>query len=201
MMSPRTARVHGRDVVTPAAGKRLAVLAMALALTTGGAAAKRARLPDVLDDCPSFLTLKPFAAESSLSDDDRLALADLRALLQLNGAAPGGDKSPPSIFNLGGLFVGINPGLGGNTAGGKFEPRTMFMVTRINQVNHEVIHRIRTPRYRFLAFLSQGPLTVLRFFGDSDIEVGLTGSPTQLTTFSVRTMADDPDAEREACDD
>jgi hypothetical protein len=201
MISPRTVRVHARDVVTPAAGKRLAVLALAtaLALTTGGAAAKRARLPDALDDCPSFLALKPFAAESSLSEDDRLALADLRALLQLN--APGGDNSPPSIFNLGGLFVGINPGLGGNTASDKFEPRTMFMVTRINQVNHEVIHRIRTPRYRFLAFLSQGPLTVLRFFGDSDIEVGLTGSPTQLTTFSVRTMADDPDAEREACDD
>lgn len=176
----------------------LLTLAIAFTLAADAATAKRARLPDVLDDCPSFLTLKPFAAESSLSDEDRLALADLRALLQSDGAASG--DASPSIFNLGGLFVAINPGLGSGAAGDKFAPRTLFLVTRINQVNHEIIHRIRSPRYRFLAFLSQGPLTVLRFFGDSDIEIGLTGS-TALTTFSVRTMAGDPAFEREACDD
>ena len=76
----------------------------------------------------------------------------------------------------------------------------MYLVTRVNEVNYEIIHRIRSPRYRFLSFLSQGPLTTLRFFGDADIEIAMTGG-ARLTRFTVTTTAADPAFERKACDD
>ena len=149
-------------------------------------------------ECRLITNEKPLIDESGLSADDKLALAALRTLVASDALM---SRPPTVVYNFSSLFIGINPTPSTDEPFGR---RTLVAATRINGVTTTAWHKVTSPRYYFSTSVNSQITTRLVFFGDTHLDILLSGpfspGPSNSDRIMIDTITTSPDLEKLLCD-